>query len=157
MGACRLWYRCWYDGRHLRKIVRPILQWPVIIHGVIIRLVEYPGRRPGCSTLRHIDDECLIHHLPARIVRINSPTHLLFRPQGPLSPRSSMIFSRYYLKRHVRRVKGFAERVGVFPENEVPHIVYQIIFSYLHKCGGGTRPLDPDLTVQHGGHIRQAR
>jgi hypothetical protein len=107
------------------------------------------GRGLGGAALRHVDDQGLGHLLAAREVGVEGAAHFLLGPQGAVLGASGV--SRNDAQRHVGRVEATTQRVLVFFQDHVAHVVDQIVLADLHQRGRGIGPLDPYLAVQHAG------
>jgi len=120
------------------------------MRAVVVVVVVGRDSRRGLrrAWLGDVDDEGLVDLLPARIVVVQHPAHLLLGPQCPVLAVGGI--SRDDLERDIGRIEAPAQRVGVLAQYHVPHVVDQIVFPYLHQRGRGIGPLDPYLAVQHG-------
>ncbi len=135
------WMSDWHGGKVLGLVVGCI---------VVVGIVErYPRRGFGCSSMGDINEQCLGNTLTAGIVGVESPTHFLLWTQCVVL--AFLRVSRDNAESDIGSVKVAAQRICIFFQNHIPHIVDEVVFANLNQCSRGIGPLDPDLAVQHGG------
>ena len=105
----------------------------------------FRGTRPG-----YVDDQGLVDRLAAGEVGVEGPAHLLLGPQDSLLGLCVCI-ARQDAQGEVWGIEAPAQRVAVFPEDHLAHVVDQVVLADLHQGGRGVLALDPDLAVQHAG------
>jgi hypothetical protein len=56
---------------------------------------------------------------------------------------------RANLQRNIRRIEIPAQRIRVFPQNHLAHIVHEVLLIYRNERRRRIGPFDPDLPRQH--------
>lgn len=111
------------DGRHRWKVIRPSLDRPVLLQGLVSRILICARTRPRGPFLRHINDERIVYHLATGKVAVDRSAYILFRAYYPLMSLLARLDPLQNAKCHIWGVKGAAEAIGVLFQDHVPHVV----------------------------------
>jgi hypothetical protein len=142
------------DSRHLREVVGTILCGSVVVQSSIRGTVVYAGRRARSAAWRSVDKESLLCSLAASIVRVQGATDILVWTEHAFGCTVPvLVWPADNAQDKVGRVVVSAQRVAVFPHDEISHIIYEIILAYGDHCGRGIGPLDPYFSRQHAGNV----
>jgi hypothetical protein len=102
-----------------------------------------PGR---CRVARNVDDEGLVDGLLAiREEFLQNGAYVLFRAQDTRNAVTSI-----EAKAKVGRVVGLAQRICVFSQNHVAHVIDKVVWVDGNERGRGFRPHDPNLARSLG-------
>lgn len=111
-------------------------------------MVSGSRRRPWCSAHRDFDYESFLDVLSARIVGIKGSANGLIRSQCTLwSDIFVVLFATDDLQRYVGRVDIPPKRIGIFLQDDIAHVVDQVIFGDCDPRRGGAGSLHPYLSL----------
>lgn len=144
VGMMRIYYR--RRRRVGGEIIVSRLMWPIVN-----TLVETGiGRGLGGATGRHINEKGIVGRLSAGKVGVQGSAHGLVG----LQVTRGLVAGRYP-DGQVGGIKLSTERVGIFPQDHVAHVVNQVVLVDGDERGRGTGPLDPNLPGHHVGAYGQ--
>ncbi len=135
----------WHGGKVVASFSRSYLL------RYVIRLQVRPcsWRRFRCSSLWHVNYKSFFDLLPSGIVCINQPSNGLVGRKCPFVPSFVGLLSRTNPKRDIRSIERSSQRIEVFPNDSISHIVDQVIRTDSHLSRGrGTSP-HPDFPDCH--------
>lgn len=142
----RDWYVCCSNGTW-SKVVVTCFRRSCVLVVLHMRGMRRAGSRgcSGCSPEGHVDDESVVYRLSTWEVSIQGPRHGLFRPE-----HAFLLVSMWFdAEGEVWRIELAPERIGIFAQDHISHVVDQVIFVDGDQRSRGTRPLHPDLSRHH--------
>jgi hypothetical protein len=96
----------------------------------------------------HVDKQCLVYRLPAGEICVQGTGHWFL---GTKNPFLSLPLAGHYAQRQVGGIELATERIGVFAQDQLAHIIHQIFLADGDDGRRRARPLDPELAGHHVG------
>lgn len=130
----------------MREVALAGLGWPAVL-GIVYGADmgrDARGRSRGAAG-RYIYDQCFVYRLAAGEVCIESAAHWFFRAEEAILP----LFPGANAQSEVGRIEMPAQRVGIFSQDHVAHVVDQIVFVNGDERGRSAGAPDPNLSGHH--------
>jgi hypothetical protein len=140
---------------HGRKVLAGSFIGAELLWVIVDVVVARSGRRSRSgSARRHVDNECFVDRLTARIIGIEGLADGLLWAQSTLGAHILVVlFATDYFEGDIGGIDASPEGIGIFLKNDIADIIDQVVFGDFDSCRGGACSSHPYLSLHRACRI----